>query len=104
MGLARLLLDTSPADLYRRTRNRARASRNRRRLGQLEQRHPDHAIVNDHPHHYGFLHYYIRRDDQERQLEQLGFELLECVASDGTPVEPGGTGPTDSLYYVARPK
>ncbi len=103
-SVARLLLDTSPADLYRLARNRRYTARNRRRLAPLEQRHADHAIVNDHPNYYGFVHYYIRRDDQERQLAELGFELLECVASDGSLVAPGGTGPTDSLYYVARPR
>jgi len=33
----------------------------------------------------------------------LGYDLIECVGSDGTLVGPGGTGPTDSLYYVATP-
>ena len=103
-GLARALLDTSPADLYRLARNKRLITRNRRRLAPLERRDAGYAIVNDHPNYFGFLHYYIGRDDQERQLHELGFELRECVASHGELVGPGGTGPTDSLYYVATPQ
>jgi SAM-dependent methyltransferase len=101
-SLPRRLLDTSPADLFRIARRRVRESANRRRLASLQERHETYAVVNDFPHYYSLLHYYIRRDDQERQLNELGFDLLECLDSDGFRVGPGGTGPTDSLYYVAR--
>jgi hypothetical protein len=77
--------------------------RNRRRLGPLQERHEGYAIVNDFSHFYSLLHYYIRRDDQERQLNELGFELLECIDADGRDVPPGASGPTDYLNYVARP-
>ena len=43
---------------------------------------PDYAIVNDSAHHYSILHYYISRDDQERQLAEHGFELIECLDLD----------------------
>jgi SAM-dependent methyltransferase len=96
------LLDASPAQLVRAVRNRREIARNRRRLGPLQERHDDHAIVNDFPHNYSLLHYYIRRDDQERQLEACGFELVECLAADGRRVVPGAHGISDSLHYIAR--
>jgi 2-polyprenyl-3-methyl-5-hydroxy-6-metoxy-1,4-benzoquinol methylase len=99
----RKLLEKSPASLIQAVRNRREIAMNRKRLAPLEQRHADHAIINDFPHNYGLLHYYIRRDDQERQLEEIGFELIECLAADGRTVGQGESGNTDSLYYVARP-
>jgi SAM-dependent methyltransferase len=96
------LLDASPARLIQAARNRREIARNRKRLAPLEKRHADHAIVNDFPHNYSLLHYYIRRDDQERQLSETGFALVECLAADGRAVGPGGWGTTDSLHYVAR--
>jgi SAM-dependent methyltransferase len=100
---ARKLLERPPAAVVRAVRNRREIAANRRRLAPLEQRHPGYAIVNDFPHNYSLLHYYIRRDDQERQLRELGLELVECLSADGRTVAPGGFGTTDSLYYVARP-
>lgn len=100
--MLRKLLDASPARLVGAVRNRREIAHNRKRLAPLERRHADHAIINDFPHNYSLLHYYIRRDDQERQLRELGFELVECLASDGRLVGPGESGDSDSLHYVAR--
>lgn len=99
----RKFVERSPADMVRAFIRRRRARSNRARLGPLQQRNADHAIVNDFPHDYGLLHYYIRRDDQVRQLAEVGFDLVECLDVDGNAVGPGGSGPTDCLYYVARP-
>lgn len=96
------LMDLSPARVAAALRTRLEIARNRKRLGPLQRRAADHAIVNDFPHNYSLLHYYIRRDDQERQLHELGFELVECLAADGSTVHAGAYGTTDSLYYVAR--
>ena len=79
-----------------------RRARNRRRRRPLERWHADYAIVNDFSHDYSLLHYYIRRDDQERQLAETGFELLECLDVDGNPVAAGEVGAHDVLHYVAR--
>lgn len=77
--------------------------RNRRRLAPLERREDDHAILNDMALDYGLLHYYIRRDDQERQLDQLGYELAECLDLDGNTVVPGDRAShCTELYYVAK--
>jgi hypothetical protein len=75
---------------------------NRRRLARLERRVADHAIINDEAHDFGLLHYYIGRDAQERQLSELGYELVECLDVDGRPVEKGARGIGSSLHYVAQ--
>jgi SAM-dependent methyltransferase len=102
-GELRKLIAKSPAELVNGVRSRRQRARNRKRLGPLQQFNGDHAIINDFPHDYSLLHYYIRRDDQVRQLEELGFELVECIGSHGRTVGPGGSGPQDSLNYIARP-
>jgi SAM-dependent methyltransferase len=80
-----------------------RRMRNRRRLRRFEARHAGYAILNDSAHDYSVLHYYIERDDQERQLERFGFELLACLDLDGQPVARGERAPwSPELHYVAR--
>lgn len=101
-GTARKFLDRSLAEMFRAVRNRREIARNRARLGPLQQRHETYAIVNDFPHNYSLLHHYIRRDDQERQLNELGYELVECLAASGRVVGPGEMGDSDSSYYIAR--
>jgi SAM-dependent methyltransferase len=76
---------------------------NRRQLAPLQRRADDHAILNDSEGDYGVLHYYVRRDDQERQLRECGFTLLECLEADGNAVPPGTDGVSPWLHYVARP-
>jgi hypothetical protein len=97
------LLNSSASEIARAAAGRLAGARNRRRLGPLQERHDHYAIINDFSHSFSLLHYYIRRDDQERQLNELGYELLECVDTDGRVVPPGGSGPVDYLHYVARP-
>lgn len=99
----RKLLEKAPADYLQALRNRREVVGNRRRLAPLQEQHGDYAIINDFPHNYSLLHYYIRSDAQERQLRELGFELIECLGADGKAVAAGESGPTDSLHYVARP-
>jgi SAM-dependent methyltransferase len=74
---------------------------NRRRLAPYQRRASDHAIINDGAHDYGLLHYYIRRDDQARQLVEQGYELIECLDVDGREVGPGEASPSPWLHYVA---
>jgi SAM-dependent methyltransferase len=76
--------------------------RNRRRLAGLQRHEADHAILNDAAFDYSLLHYYIRRDDQARQLAELGYELIECLDLEGRRVEEGGDGEGPELHYVAR--
>ena len=77
--------------------------RNHRRVGKLERRERDYALINDQAHDYRFLHYYIGRDAQGRQLEAAGFELLECLDGDGGDVPEGAAAPAyPELHYAAR--
>lgn len=79
-----------------------RRARNRRRLVPLQTRGADYAILNDSEADYGVLHHYIRRDDQERQLQEFGFDLVECLDVEGRPVAKGDTGRGPWLHYIAR--
>ena len=80
-----------------------RRVRNSRRLVGLEEQHPDFAIVNDSAHEYSLLHYYISRDDQERQFADEGFEMVEALDLDGRRIEPGQAADDYvELHYVAR--
>lgn len=77
--------------------------RNRLPLLEFERSGPGYAIVNDDAHGYRLLHYYISRDAQQRQLHELGFELVECIDNDGHPVGPGESGADFvELYYMAQ--
>jgi SAM-dependent methyltransferase len=77
--------------------------RNRRRLLPFERSEADYALVNDDAHDYTFLHYYISRDAQVRQLDREGLEPLECLDAEGRLVNPGQGAPESAeLHYVAR--
>lgn len=101
-SVIRRLWERSPADVGRAVARRRRVAANRRRLRPLEERHEDYAILNDFAHDYGLLHYYIRPAAQERQLAEVGFELLERLDENGHPVGPTGNSASDSVHYVAR--
>jgi len=103
----------NPVGLVRRSRDPARLlwnlgrlplrTRNHRRIAGLERRETDFALVNDQAHDYRLLHYYIGRDTQARQLEETGFELLECLDGEGHSVRPGEMAADHSeLHYAAR--
>jgi SAM-dependent methyltransferase len=81
-----------------------RRIRNRRRLAALERHAPDHAIINDEAHDFALLHYYIRRDDQERQLAETGYQLVDCLDTEGGSVGVGEPSSSPCLHYIARPR
>jgi SAM-dependent methyltransferase len=93
-----------PASAIRDARRIPRRIANRRRLEPLQRRGPGYAIVNDSAHDYALLHYYIGRDDQQRQLAETGLRLLECLDVDGRTVGAGEPHPDPWLHYVARPE
>jgi SAM-dependent methyltransferase len=77
--------------------------RNRRRLVAFERDEPRYAIRNDRACEYSALHYYISRDDQETQLTEQGFELLECLDLEGQRVARGeAAAASPELHYIAR--
>jgi SAM-dependent methyltransferase len=98
----RSLVDRPPTDFVHALVRIPRRARNRRRLGGLQKHTSRYAIVNDDALDFGLLHYYIRRDDQERQLSEVGYELVECLDGDGRQVQHGNEGLGSSLHYVAR--
>lgn len=95
-------LDRRPSAYVEMLRRLPARISNRRRLAPLERHEPGYAILNDEAFDYSLLHYYIRRDDQERQLHAAGYELVECLDLDGRTVPPGHDGAGPELYYVAR--
>jgi SAM-dependent methyltransferase len=77
--------------------------RNRARLRRFERRETDYAVATDPASDYRILNCYISRDYQARQLTAHGFDLLECLARDGRPVDPGDDAPDCAeLHYIAR--
>jgi SAM-dependent methyltransferase len=77
--------------------------RNRRRLRPLQIATSRYAIRNDEAHDFSLLHYHISRDAQERQLHELGYELLDCLDLDGRTVPRGGQARRcPELHYLAR--
>ncbi len=77
--------------------------RNRRALLAQQRFGSDHAVINDDALNYRLLHYYISRDAQERQLNEAGFEFVECLDHEGARVNAGETAADwVELYYVAR--
>lgn len=100
-GLIRKLADQEIGWLIRRAWSIPRRRLNRRRLGPLQYRAGDHAVLNDEAHDFGLLHYYIGSVAQERQLSELGYRLIEVRELSGPAVPLGEEGHETSLYYVA---
>jgi SAM-dependent methyltransferase len=50
---------------------------------------------------FALLSYYVRREAQVRQLEEIGFTAVQALGSDGSPAG-GGTGADPFLFYLAR--
>lgn len=95
------LADRSPVSMLHAAVRLPRRRANRQRLAQMQYRAADHAVVNDAAHDYSLLHYYIRRADQERQLAELGYALVEVLELEGGSVRAGSDGQGPSLYYIA---
>lgn len=99
------LLVGSPRRPLQSVRNLPARVANRLRLRRMQRFEEGYAIVNDEAHDFSVLHYYIAPDAQKRQLDDAGFELLECVDLDGHDVRPGERAERCSeLHYVARPR
>jgi hypothetical protein len=102
-GWARVLLG-SPRHRLRSALRTPLRVRNRRRLRAREPRAVGYELRNDEAREFGVLRYYISRDGQERQLSELGYELLECLDLEGQSVaRSASAGGSRRLFYVARP-
>lgn len=95
-------LTRNPVRFVNRLVRLPRSVPNHRRLVAQQHFGTDYAILNDEAHDYALLHYYIGRDDQERQLARHGFELAQCLALDGSTVPPGESAfGCHELHYAA---
>lgn len=100
---AQLSLHDGPRQLLRDVAALPRRVRNRRERLPLEREAPGYAILNDVAHDYAVLHYYVFRDDQARQLAELGFRLEAVYDLAGRALPPGEQAPeAHELHYVAR--
>lgn len=73
------------------------------RLRKLQEFTDNYALIVDEAHDCALLQYYIGPDAQRRQLEELGFELLETFDRYGVPAAPGArTDHSNFMLYVAR--
>ena len=98
-----LALSKDPIRMMRNLMERLAVSRNHTRMKRLEQQHETYAVLNDVSHRWLALLYYVTREDQTRQLERAGFEVIEVYDRDGIVL---AAGDDDShcaiLYYVCR--
>jgi SAM-dependent methyltransferase len=104
VGTIRAAARRSPPEWVQRAIEIPQERRNRRRLGPLQHRAADHAVINDDVHRYELLHYYIGRVAQQRQLEETGYDLIDVLEEDGPTVPDGEGGRSGALYYVATPR
>jgi SAM-dependent methyltransferase len=80
-----------------------RRVRNHRRLAPQERREASYEYINDPVYDFSLMHYFISRDDQERQFGEHGFEMIEALDLEGRTIGPGETAPDFvELHYVAR--
>ncbi|HEY4280654.1 MAG TPA: alpha/beta fold hydrolase [Conexibacter sp.] len=92
-----------PVGLARELVHLPRRLANRRKMVPMQRIEADYSILNDEGHDFAVLHYYIGIEQQERQLREAGFELLEVFDLEGRQVKPGETAPhCPELHYVAR--
>jgi SAM-dependent methyltransferase len=75
---------------------------NRRRTRPYQAAGPGYALVNDGVHEHRMVMYYVDRDAQERQLDEAGLDLVDCLDLEARDVVPGAdTAPSSSLHYAA---
>ncbi len=101
LGWVRRAAWTPPITQVRYVRRAGLRRRNRRTLGARAFVGDGYAVINDDAQDYALLHYYVRRDDQEAQLDAHGWRLVECVDLDGRPVARGEVSRSPDLHYVA---
>jgi SAM-dependent methyltransferase len=70
------------------------------RTRRYESRGGGYEVAGDPYFDYALLSYYIQRDAQVRQLEDLGFSAVEVLGINGTPLA-GGVCSDPFLFYIA---
>lgn len=101
--VAGFVRNRDPKRLLRTVPRLPKQVRNHRRVRRFAIDRPEYALLNDPAHDYSLLHYYMWREDQEKQLAAHGFEVLECLDLEGNVLPPGERAEHCSeLHYVAR--
>jgi hypothetical protein len=62
----------------------------------------DMTIVNDQTNDFRLLTYYIKKEHQIRQLEDVGFSGVEMVSLDGSFIDLNEPCEDHWIYYIAR--
>lgn len=84
-------------------RHYLRQKKNAERLRPHYESNNEYAIQTDIGHDFSVLHYYINCRDQIRQLESLGFSVMDVISREGRLLTGSDLGEdSNSLFYVAR--
>ncbi len=67
-----------------------------------EEHTPEYSIVNDPSHSFSLLTYYIRKENQVKQLEALGFSDIQMVDEHGDFISLDYDCRDGWIYYIAR--
>jgi ubiquinone/menaquinone biosynthesis C-methylase UbiE len=62
----------------------------------------DYSIINDPSHSYSLLTYYIKKENQVRQLEQMGFSGIQMVDEHGSLITLDEDCRDGWIYYICR--
>ena len=99
----RLRWSRNPGTEVRHLQRWLRQMGNYARVGPLREVNPGYALLNDEGHDYACLHYYIEQAGQRSQLAGMGFEVIDVLDTEGSPVAPHERAEASaSLMYVAR--
>ena len=61
-----------------------------------------HSVRSDAYFEYGLLTYYVSREEQERQLAEIGFARVDAVSAAGRTLAPGERCRDNWIWFVAR--
>jgi SAM-dependent methyltransferase len=102
-GRPRLAWKGNPLTLAADVADWMRDMRNHARVGRHEYDGADYAIVNDAAHHYALLHYCVSKEEQRRQLDQVGLTVVDMFDAWANPLaEHSDDAASPSVWYVAR--
>lgn len=76
--------------------------RNHRHNRIYEEHTRGYSIVNDPSHGFSLLTYYIKKENQVRQLEQMGFSEIQMVGEDGSFISLDQDCRDGWIYYICR--
>jgi ubiquinone/menaquinone biosynthesis C-methylase UbiE len=102
-SLAKMMLTLNPKQFVKGAGLYVICNINHMRMRGKERHEEEYAILNDSGEEYRLMQYYIRAEDQVKQLERAGFADIEVCATSGQRIEPKDASPSDfMLYYIAR--